>query len=106
MPSIDAHDLIVFVEILVGAILGGGGVIAFFKLRPENRRTDAETTRVITEMWETLYKQLERRVTELEGQHDADQTRIGELEAEVDDLRAWIEQQGLTPPPRKRSRGS
>lgn len=120
--GITLHQIIVVLEVVSGIILGGGFIALYkagaerkqiqaetLKTRQEADKVDADTAKVIGEAWAALLKQqnldiedLRQRVVELEGQHKADQVRIGELEEEVDELREWIEKQGLTPPPRKR----
>jgi peptidoglycan hydrolase CwlO-like protein len=82
---------------LIVGVLGGGGAVALFRVRSENRVKDAEA-------WDKLIKALTTRVEELEKRLDERDERIDELELELDELRDWIKEQGLKPPPRRRSR--
>jgi uncharacterized protein HemX len=104
---------------IIAGVLSGGGVV-WFTFRAQNRKTEAEARKAEAEaentdrlgeiqqaqaiigMWKELYAQLEKRVADLETVDKEKQTRIDDLEEEIQELRDWIEQQGLQPPPRKR----
>ncbi len=93
--------------------------IAWRKLRPDIKKTDAETAELIGQAWQDLLTPLREeiaglrgRVSEMESeikrrdkQRTADQKRIAELEAEVADLRQQIEELGHEPRTNRRRNG-
>lgn len=93
---------------IITALLGGG-LVAILMYPATKRETNARTDKTAAEAWallsENQMKQLAAlllRVECLEKEQAVKDLRIDDLEQEVDDLRTWIEGQGLTPPPRKR----
>ena len=69
--------------VLVGAasaLVGGGGVLGYFKLRSDNRLTDATA-------WQLLVKSQAERIDHLETQVKDLETRLTECE------RRWMEVQ-------------
>lgn len=96
---------------VLSGLLGGGlvlGIVALLKVKPDNRKTNAEADRTGAEAWTLLVKaqtedivRLRLRIEALEGERAANEQRIEDLEVEVEELRDWIKEQGLTPPPRK-----
>ena len=131
-------DWTIIVAALIAAIFSGGGVAAYFEYRIKHKELTADTkarSRLADlDGWVRLNEQLSlriniltERVTLLESQVAARDTRIRELvgrvdllesrvvardiriddlEQEIDELRDWIMKQGLTPPPRHRKRNS
>ena len=90
-----------------------GGLVAILMYPATKRKTDSEANKTSAQAWAILVNQLATRITKLEDALSAggikvneQDTRIDELEQEVDDLRDWIKCQGLTPPPRKRKGGA
>lgn len=94
---------------IIGA-LGAGGVLGGVLAWLRYRRVDTATAdKTAAEAWAILAQNLMAenarlclRVEALEQGEEAKDRRIDDLETEIDELRAWIVQQGLTPPPRKR----
>jgi len=102
---------------VAGLLLGSGiaSYIAWRKLRPEIRKTEAETAEIVGQAWQELLNplreeiaSLRKRVTELEceiqkrdEQRSADQLRIKELEDEVAILKSQIQELGHKPRTRR-----
>ena len=97
------------IALYIVSALVGGGLVTILLYPATKRKTDSEANKNAADAWATLVNQLAIRITKLEDALSAggikvteQDTRIDELEQEVDDLRDWIKCQGLTPPPRKR----
>ena len=118
-------DWTIIVTALITALLGGGGVAAFLNSKNTRRQIDVDSWCKLIDQQSKRIDVLSERVTSLEAQVVARDTRINtltdrvnllearvvardvridELEQEIDELREWIMKQGLTPPPRHRKR--
>jgi uncharacterized protein HemX len=75
-----SHETLAVIIGLLGLLLGGGGVVAFFKLRPENRKANAEADKTQAEAWAILVENLSKRVASLELSVAEKDRRILELE--------------------------
>ncbi len=96
-----------------------GGLIAWRKLRPDIRKTDAETAGLVGQAWLDLLtpmreeianlrvsvSELKKEIEARDEQRTADQKRIEELEAEVAELRKQIEDLGHEPRTNQRRDG-
>ena len=87
---------------LITGLLSGGGVAAWMQAQNNKRAVDVDAWCKLIETQGNRLDTLNARVAVLEAQVEARDQRIDELEAEIDDLRDWIKQQGLTPPPRRK----
>ncbi len=90
--------VVAIIGLVSGLIGGGGGVAAYFRLRPENRRTDAESGKLNAEAGklraetqalgvEQLCKSLEmqgKQIDDMQTDRLADRERITKLEASLD----------------------
>ena len=116
-------DWTVVVAALITALLGSGGVAAFFEYRIKKTADElkATTTRAAAEVkeiadrrqdnideWGKLIgaqgkriEKLEQAVCNRDVKIESQACRIDELELELDELRTWITDKGLTPPPRR-----
>lgn len=97
-------DLITAVVALIAALLGGGGIAAILDHRNKKKFTDIDAACKLIQQQQARIDQLTDRVNVLEAQSAIKDVRIDDLEAEIDELRDWIKEQGLTPPPRRRGR--
>lgn len=100
---------------LILGLLGGGGLVSLLESRSKNKvnlssaRANEASARVNeAESWGKLVKSLEdriermnHRVEVLEKADCEKDDRIQDLEDEIEELREWIRERGLTPPPRK-----
>jgi uncharacterized protein HemX len=109
-------DWTTLIAALISALLGGGGVAAWFEARIKKAAIEVEAANrrreIDIDAWcklidtqSTRIDRLSARVGALEAQVETRDHRIDDLEQEIDDLREWIKCQGLTPPPRKRKGG-
>ena len=85
---------------LMSALLGGG-VVAIYLANSQKKINEAKAKsedaggdKLAAESWAILVTNLVGRVTALEQQN-------GDLECEIGDLRKYMEDHGLQPPPRK-----
>ena len=92
---------------LMSALLGGG-VVAIYLANSQKKINEAKAKsedaggdKLAAESWAILVTNLVGRVTVLEEQNAAKDGRIDELECEIGDLRKYMEDHGLQPPPRK-----
>jgi septal ring factor EnvC (AmiA/AmiB activator) len=122
-------DWIHVVTALLTAMLTGGSLAAYFEYRAKKLAIvtqadkdvlDADIHKLEAKLklrqfdidsWEKLINlqtlridHLYERVAKLEALVAARDIRIDELEHEIDELRKWIQEQGLQPPPRRRNR--
>jgi hypothetical protein len=95
--------------LIVVALIGGGGLVGLLLYPATRRKADAEADKTAAEAWAILAENQSKqiaalylRVEALEQEQVNKERRIDDLEAEIADLRTWIENQGLTPPPRRR----
>ena len=106
-----------WLHILIGLLSGGavGGFVANYiairKLRPDLKKTEAETINLAAESWVKLVRAQDERITALEAklkaredERERERQRIDDLEDEVEELRDWIKARGLVPPERKRAK--
>jgi hypothetical protein len=99
---IDWGALITAIIIAIAAgLVGGGGVAAYLRVRSQNKVDGADADKAAAESWVMLITQLQNRVTALETVVKTKDSRIDDLEAEVAELREYMQQNGLNPPPRK-----
>lgn len=107
--TIDAATLQVIVVIL--QVLAGGGLLAGYaqlrKIRGEVGLLDAQTSKlkseakdVAAQAWSKLVHTLGEDIADLRQREDEYRDRIQSLEQAIEELREWIKEQGLTPPPR------
>ena len=103
---------------IVISILSGGALAAaatsyvlLRKLRPDIKRTEAETGEIEARSWVLLVQAQGDRITALEAklkaredERERERQRIDDLEDEVEELRDWIKARGLVPPERKRAK--
>lgn len=75
--------LINIVTAIVGAIAGGGGVLAFLNNRQQNKQNQHSSS--ITE-WKELYDEMKLRLDEQERENDELRTEIFELRESVNKL--------------------
>ena len=92
---------------LMSALLGGG-VVAIYLANSQKKINEAKAKsedaggdKLAAESWAILVTNLVGRVAVLEEQNAAKDGRIDELECEIGDLRKYMEDHGLQPPPRK-----
>ena len=90
-----------------GSFAGIGGYIAWRKLGPENRHTDANTTKTIVEASGTVIEQLQAEVArqsaataQLINGQTALRFDLAALELHVVKLETIMREAGLVPPPR------
>ena len=84
-----------------------GGYIAYRKLEPENRNTDANTTKTIVEASGTVIEQLQAEVarqtavtSELSNGQSLLRLELTALNLHVEKLETIMRDAGLVPPPR------
>jgi predicted RNase H-like nuclease (RuvC/YqgF family) len=106
-------DWSTLIAALISALLGGGGVAAWFEARIKKTAVEAESVNrrreIDIDAWCKLIDtqgaridKLIARVGALEKELEIRDIRIDELEDEVDSLRTLMREKGITPPPRKR----
>jgi hypothetical protein len=95
------------IALIVITSAAGGGLVGYFTISATNRKAYAEADKTAAEAWAIFADGLTRRMAELEVKMAQKDSRIDDLEEEVDELRAHMESKGITPPPRRRpARGS
>lgn len=103
----EIHDWILLLVSLVGALVAGGlglNYAAFRKAGSEAGKTEAEAWALLVSNLSERVNSQGARIMALEAGSAAKEVRINELEDELEELREWIIKQGLTPPPRRRTR--
>ena len=71
------------------------------ELRNTAKTSDISNLRAIIDELQEENKRLYERIAELRTSIDQRDDRIADLEDEITELRAYMEKQGLKPPPRK-----
>ena len=100
-------DWINIATALLSALITGGAVAIYLaksqkKINEAKAKSeDAGGDKLAAESWAILVTNLVGRVAVLEEQNAAKDGRIDELECEIGDLRKYMEDHGLQPPPRK-----
>jgi hypothetical protein len=106
-------DWSTLIAALISALLGGGGVAAWFEARIKKTAVEVDAVNrrreIDIDAWCKLIDtqgaridKLIARVGALEKELEIRDIRIDELEDEVDSLRTLMREKGITPPPRKR----
>lgn len=83
----DPALLITAIVALAGSLLGGGGVVAWLKRKPEARKMEAESTHLIATAAAELMEQYSGRVADLTLQVNKLTERMHDMQREIDDLR-------------------
>jgi hypothetical protein len=97
-------DWEIIVALIVG-LVGGGGIVAYLRLYfVERRGAEINAWTCLINAQQTRIDQLGERVAVMESQLIDRDLRIDDLEQEIDELRGWIKEQGMTPPPRPQRR--
>lgn len=92
----------IFIKIVipaVAAVVGGGGVAAYFSYRLNKPKTDAETQKVAADVivtfadgWRSYAAKLERRVTDLEKRNELADKRYEDMIKEKDEQIAGLKE--------------
>lgn len=94
-------QMYVLLGVIIGAVpTAAGAVIAWRKVRPENRNTDANTTKTIVEASGAVIEQLRAEQKRQAAEMARMRLEFTILERHVDDLERIMRDAGLTPPPR------
>ena len=90
-----------YIIALIIGLLGGGGIVALIKAKPETNLLEAQTDKAAAESWVLLIQSISQQLTALTAENTELKQEISDLSCEIGDLRSYMESHGLTPPPRK-----